>query len=279
MFDRVEIIGNGSLIQHGKQNNRVYLMKLNEHDVHDVLSEINMLAKTNNYSKIVCKVPKHIAPIFYADGFILEAYIPRFYHHETDAFFVSKFLNRTRFECGDKSPCIGLSELLKNKPSIANTNHGSNSEYHIRKLNTSDVSQIVDIYTEVFESYPFPIFNKEYIIQTMDEDVQYFGAEKDGKLAALSSAEIDFKSNNAEMTDFATLPAHAGNHLSQLLLKTMEQEMKAQSVSTLYTIARLVSIPMNKTFIKEGYQYTGTLINNTNIGGKIESMNVLYKYV
>ena len=131
----------------------------------------------------------------------------------------------------------------------------------------------------MFESYPFPIHNPRYILKTMEEDVQYFGAEKDGKLAALSSAEIDFRGENAEMTDFATHLSHTGNNLSSLLLRAMEKEMKKQEITTLYTIARLNSIPMNKTFLQNDYQYSGTLIKNTNIAGKIESMNVLYKYV
>jgi hypothetical protein len=34
---------------------------------------------------------------------------------------------------------------------------------------------------------------------------------------------------------------------------------------------------MNITFAKLGYRYGGRLINNTNISGSIESMNVWYK--
>jgi len=55
--------------------------------------------------------------------------------------------------------------------------------------------------------------------------------------------------------------------------------MRKQGIKTLYTIARLDSIPMNKTFLKLNYCYSGTLINNTNIAGSIESMNIYYKYL
>jgi hypothetical protein len=34
---------------------------------------------------------------------------------------------------------------------------------------------------------------------------------------------------------------------------------------------------MNITFGRRGYRYAGTLVNNTWIGGAIESMNVWYK--
>ena len=88
----------------------------------------------------------------------------------------------------------------------------------------------------------------------MDKNVQYYGAEKDGVLAALCSSEIDFKGRNAEMTDFATRSQHIGNSLSTLLLRFMEEEMKKQEINTLYTIARLNSIAMNKTFLQNDYR-------------------------
>jgi len=34
---------------------------------------------------------------------------------------------------------------------------------------------------------------------------------------------------------------------------------------------------MNITFAKQGYQYAGCLVNNSNICGSIESMNVWYR--
>lgn len=279
MRDAVEVIGKGSLIQHGEHNDRIYLMKLNERDVDIILAELFNLASKKGYSKIFCKVPENTAPLFFADGYILEAYIPKFYNKINDVLFVSKFLNPDRLLNIEKEQLTNLSNLLSDKPKKKRNSKKKTSGYTVRKLNKSDVEQITDIYREVFETYPFPIQNPGYILKTMNENIQYFGAEKDGKLAALSSAEIDFKGGNAEMTDFATHPTHTGNNMSVLLLRTMEKEMKKQGITTLYTIARLNSIPMNKTFLQNDYQYSGTLIKNTNIAGKIESMNVYYKHV
>lgn len=279
MRDAVEIIGKGSVVQHGKHNDRVYLMKLDERDVDIIIPEISKLASINGYSKIFCKVPKHVVPHFIADGYILEAFIPKFYNKKDDVFFVSKFLNSDRLLNIEKEQLSILSGMLKEEPKSNEKGEKKISGYSIRQLTKSDVEQITDIYKEVFETYPFPIHNPGYILKTMQEDVQYFGAEKDGKLVALSSAEIDFIGMNAEMTDFATHPEHTGKNLSVLLLKEMEKHMKKQKISMLYTIARLNSIPMNKTFLKNEYQYSGTLIKNTNIAGKIESMNIYFKQV
>jgi len=100
---------------------------------------------------------------------------------------------------------------------------------------------------------------------------------KDGALAALSSAEMDIQGSNVEMTDFATLPEYRGRGLAQFLLQEMEGAMTHKGMRTAYTIARAVSPGMNITFSRRGYQYGGTLVNNTQISGSIESMNIWYK--
>jgi len=111
----------------------------------------------------------------------------------------------------------------------------------------------------------------------MRSHVSYFLAEKEGRIAAAASGEMDLENRNAEMTDFATLPAHLGRGLAVHLLRYMEPEMKKRGLLTLYTIARALSPGMNITFAKCGYTFGGTLINNTQISGAIESMNLWYR--
>ena len=277
MCDIVKKIGKGSLIQHGEHNDRIYLMKFDIRDSDTILQNLSELASKYNYSKIFCKVPKNMAPIFIADGYVLEAFIPRFYNKQKDVFFVSKFLNPERQKNIEKEQLSVFSNNILETPGEEKDLNNIIKEYSIRKLDKPDVSQITNIYKEVFKTYPFPIHKPEYILETMDEGVQYYGAEKDGKLAALSASEIDFEGKNAEMTDFATLHNHGGKNLASLLLKKMEKEMKNQGITTLYTIARLNSIPMNITFLRNDYNYSGTLLKNTNISGKIESMNIYHK--
>ena len=59
----------------------------------------------------------------------------------------------------------------------------------------------------------------------------------------------------------------------------MEKYLKERNYKTLYTIARALSPGINFTFSKMGYKYGGTLINNTNIGSSLESMNIWYKKI
>ncbi len=68
-----------------------------------------------------------------------------------------------------------------------------------------------------------------------------------------------------------------GNGYALFLLIHMEQEMTRLGFRTAYTIARAQSTGMNITFAKLNYDHGGTLVNNTNISGQIESMNVWYK--
>jgi putative beta-lysine N-acetyltransferase len=279
MQDRIENIGTGSIIQHGELNKRVYLMKLHKEDSPFVIQQINNLARKYKYSKIFCKIPAWAAPLFYANGFILEAQIPKCFNNKEDAFFVSKFLNSDRLLEIESTQLYEFSKMLKDTHQQHSTHLNDTSSFKILKLDKSDYEEIASLYREVFATYPFPIDEPGYILKTLQEGTQYFGAQIDGKIAALASAEIDIDGKNAEMTDFATLPHHRGQGLAYLLLEHMHKEMKAQGISTLYTIARLNSLGMNKTFLKAGYTFSGTLIKNTNISGKIESMNVYYKHI
>ncbi|MCU4156114.1 putative beta-lysine N-acetyltransferase [Carboxylicivirga sp. A043] len=274
--DVVESIGNGSLIQHGKHNDRVYLMKLNKRDATTMPVELTKMARAEGYTKIFCKVPKWAAPLFYANGFILEAAIPQFYNDEEDVFFISKFLSSDRLLNIEKDKLNGLGQLLYQQKEAKTL---TSSSYNIRPLGIHDINQIAHIYDEIFETYPFPIHDPAFLKESMENDIHYFGAEKNGKIVAVAAAEVDRKGGNAEMTDFATLKAHQGNRLATYILQTMETEMLKQNITSLYTIARLNSLPMNKTFLRANYQYAGTLIKNTNIAGSIESMNILYKHL
>ena len=111
------------------------------------------------------------------------------------------------------------------------------------------------------------------------ENIAYYCVRNDNRIVALASAEMDHEGLNVEMTDFATLPDYAGNGYALFLLHRMEQDMRQRGYLTSYTIARSESIGMNITFAKLSYTCAGTLVNNTNISGQIESMNVWYKHL
>jgi len=276
--DIIETFGKGTLLQHGKLNDRIYLMKLAHSDFPAIIGHLNRLARQESYSKIFCKVPGWASPVFLANGYIIEACIPAFYNTTEDLFFVSKFLNSDRLLNLETDKLKEFSGLLLDTP-VKNNRIQLQGQDQLDCLGERYAPEIASLYRKVFNSYPFPIFDPDYIVETMRSHIQYFGIIRNARLIALASSEMDKTGKNAEMTDFATLPEYRGQNLSVILLAEMEKIMLNQNITTLYTIARLNSVAMNKTFLKLNYKYAGSLIKNTNISGKIETMNVLYKHL
>jgi len=79
------------------------------------------------------------------------------------------------------------------------------------------------------------------------------------------------------MTDFAVLKNYRGKQISLFLLHKMEAYMRKLQIKKAYTMARSLSYGMNIAFSKMGYNYSGTVINNANISGAIESLNIWHK--
>lgn len=264
----------GSLVQHGHYNDRIYLMKLGAFDPERIAVRLIEKAVEAGYSKIFAKIPDFAEPVFFRHGFKEEARIPEFYNGRTGAAFLGFYLDKQRAR---DERLVSLDALLdaclKHQPAVADLPDG----FFLRRCSKEDVDQIARVYSIVFPTYPFPIDDPFYINRTMTTNVDYFGIEAFGKLIALSSAERDEEAENVEMTDFATLPDWRGHGLATHLLKAMEDAMQAQNMKTAYTIARSASPGMNIAFAKAGYRYAGRVINNTNISGQIESMNIWYK--
>lgn len=277
MFDKIEEFGK-SIFQHGKYNDRIYLMKLAKQDFPAILKHLETKASSERYTKIFAKVPSNFESEFLRHNYQKEATIPAFFDGKEDAVFLSKYFSPERATNTRKQKIDEVLSIAKKK---VNTKADSTlpQKFTYRICEKRDVQQMSALYKIVFETYPFPIHDPHYLAKTMDEHIVYFGIWDGRKLVALSSAEMDTGFKNVEMTDFATLSEYRGHGLAVYLLKQMEQEMRKRKFKTAYTIARALSYGMNITFAKMGYQFSGTLINNTNISGNLESMNVWYKYL
>lgn len=277
MYDIIEKIGN-SLLQHGKYNDRIYLMKADSSDFPQILLKLDKLADEQKYSKIFAKVPAALSDVFLINGYVREAKIPGFFNGKEDAVFFSRFTDPAR-----KNIAAGKKQKIQQNLALAKNRAGAGLKkkladtFLLRKLAKTDLKQLASLYRQVFDSYPFPIFETDYLKKTMDNNVYYFGIFQNDILVAASSAEVDAENSNSEMTDFATLPDFRSNNFSLLLLNEMEKEMQMTGIKTLYTIARSYSAGMNITFSKMDYGFSGTLVNNTNIAGSLECMNVWYK--
>jgi putative beta-lysine N-acetyltransferase len=272
MPDRQEYLG-GSLIQHGRHSDRIYLMHLAPADVPWILEPLADLAMRSGYGKIFAKVPADLSGPFLAAGYEQEAAIPGFFRTQ-DGLFLARYFDAARRSPTDQEEISAILAACRQQPLKP---HPAGTGYHLRRCRRDEVEVMAALFREIFHSYPFPIDDPAYLKKTLASHVTYFGAWRGKELAALASAEQAPESGHVEMTDFATRPSHRRQGLAAALLAVMDEAMRQVGFRVAYTIARAASPGMNFTFSGAGYCFGGTLINNTQIGGRIESMNVWYK--
>ncbi len=270
MADRIETI-QGSVIQHGRHNDRIYLMHLHAKGHGTLIAALDRMAVERGYGKIFAKIPETAWQRFRKAGYRQEAIVPGFFRGKIDGLFIAKFFSENRRQ-PDRETRIDhghnvTAEQRQHRP------------ISIGRCTPTDADAMATVYGRAFETYAFPIHRPEYIRQMMANHSIYLRARIGRRIAALAAAEIDPADQVCEMTDFATRPEYRGMGLAGRLLGRLEDEAVGCEVKTAYTIARADSVGMNRVFEKYGYVYAGRLVNNTQIGGRIRTMNVWYKHL
>ncbi|HSH14238.1 MAG TPA: putative beta-lysine N-acetyltransferase, partial [Desulfurivibrionaceae bacterium] len=239
MADRIITIGN-STIQHGRENDRIYLIKLAHQDMPELLAKIDHLASAKGYGKVFAKVPARWLSRFFEAGYTSEAMVPFFFGGREDCHFMCRYYDHHRgFDPSQPEITRVIALARETKPK---TRPRVPKEYTIRRCRPEDSLEMAELFGNVFESYPFPVEDPEYIDQTMENDVIYFGAaNQNDQLVSLASAELDPAAKNVEMTDFATVLSHRRQGLARNLLKVMDEKMREKKIAVAYTIARAKS--------------------------------------
>jgi len=265
-----------SIVQHGHFNNRVYVMKLAPADIPEIIRFADDLCVREGYSKIFVKVPESSVELFSDNGYVTEATVPFFYHGQDTAVFMAKYSDPHRKQVANSA---AIAEVLSAASGYAQAGYTPRlpEGLSLVRAHAGDEKEIAALYRSVFETYPFPIFDPEFITKSMKGDVRYFCVCRSQRIVAMASCEVNADAQNAEMTDFATDPQFQGKGLAGNLLYAMENDVRKEDIRLTYTIARALSYPINMTFARAGYKYAGMLPNNTNIGGAMESMNVWYR--
>jgi putative beta-lysine N-acetyltransferase len=276
MGDVIARLGD-SVIQHGPDSDRVYLMKLADTDGGAAAGALEAKARREGYGKVFAKVPERFREAFESAGYVVEATIPGYFRGEEDGHFMALYLDPDRRSDPRRETVDEVLQAARARTPKEKTPACAGEGYELRACTPDDAQEMAGVYREVFETYPFPIHDPDYIRQTMSESFVYFGVWSEEGLIALSSSEMDEEALAVEMTDFATLPPARGQGCGRALLDAMEAQMRRRGLVTAFTIARAVSAGMNIVFADLGYAYGGTLVNNTNISGSLESMNVWYK--
>ena len=245
-------------------------------DYRALTARLEWLAEANGFDKVFLKATKDDWQRFLGFGYMLEG-ILRYYFHGEDAYVISKFRSVAR---------ITSPHLIEESQLIETLMKGSGeyspsplpAGYTMGLASPEDIPGLVALYRRVFKTYPSPLTHPDYILQTMERNVVYRAVKNEkGQVVSAASAEIDEKHANAEMTDCATKPSERGKGLMFHILLHLEDDLRERGILTGYTLARAQSGGMNRVFHRLGYEFSGRLVNNCDIYGEYEDMNIWVK--
>jgi len=272
------ICGDGfdAKILHSPLNQRIQVLEYEARDTGSLVASLEKGARDAGFGKVFLKAPIHERVGFEESGMVAEATIDGYFAGQPAA-VMSLFLDQDRRLRPHAEKEEEILDAIRAKPPTAPSEE-TPAGHTMSRAAVEDAENLAELYEQVFASYPFPITDPRYLISTMETNVVYrIVRNPAGKIVAAASAEIDFKHDNAEMTDFATLPETRGLGLAGHLLSALEGDMAKRGIDNLYTIARARSAGMNRVFFNSGYNWTGTLVNNCHIAGDFEDMHVWCK--
>ncbi|HLO11832.1 MAG TPA: putative beta-lysine N-acetyltransferase [Pseudoneobacillus sp.] len=240
-----------------------------------IIHNAEALMKEKNREKLIFKVRYEQFNDFIENGYHCEAKIDH-YFLGSNMYFFTKYFNQKRLE---NDHWITEDQIINSINGMAvspDTMHPP-KDYVLKKIEESDASELALLYQTVFQIYPTPLHDPQYIIETIKDGTIYFAFYYHGKIVSAASAEVNRLYRNAELTDCATLPEHRKHGLMKILLKKLEMELYEQGIYGSYSIARSLSFGMNAVLHQLGYKYRGRLKNNVFIYDKLENMNVWVK--
>ena len=231
-------------------------------------------ASRQHLGKITCNCNIESLKNFIEAGFQLEGKIDSYFKGE-NAFCMSYFISRKR-----KLYINYSRENLILKQSL-NTQNGSpynnTLKYNIRYAEESDAKQMVELFSNIFSTYPDSLFDEEYLKETINKKVLYKVAIYNGKIISAASAYLNEENLNAEITNCATHPNYRSKGVLSSIISSLESDLKTMGYMGLYSLSRATCTGINFVLSKNNYKFRGRLINNCNIYGNFEDMNIWVK--
>lgn len=275
-FTRISGDGFRAEVNYSPLNQRIQVLEHEADDTEKMVASLADGAREAGFGKVFLKAPVHQKDRLEAAGMTAEATINGYFAGQP-AVVMSVFLNedrRSRPFAEEEAAILKTIRSRQADPSVKELP----AKYEMAIAGPADSLELALLYGRVFDSYPFPITDAEYLVSTMESNIVYrIVRDGLGEIVAAASAETDPGKRNAEMTDFATLPSQRGLGLAKRILAALEADMDERGIHNLYTIARARSAGMNRVFYNRGYDWTGTLVNNCHIAGQFEDMHIWCK--
>lgn len=256
-------------------NQRIRVTYYEGTNIDELVMRVRELAEANNFDKIVFKASEKDWQLFLPHGYVLEAVI-KYYLQGKSAFVVSKFRSQERLTSNSLMEEVLLIEQIMSKAAKVE-DRAIPEGYTCRLATRDDIPALAALYDDIFASYPSPLSHLEYL-ETVFQKMNIFGViTHEGKIIAAASAELNPAHKAAELTDCATLKAHRGKGLMTIILRKLELELISREYQCGFTMARARSFGMNNVFHTLGYEFMGRLVNNCDIYGAYEDMNIWVK--
>jgi len=233
------------------------------------------VARANGLTKVFIKARETDWQTFLAKGYMLEG-IYKWYFRGCDAYCMAFYLDLARRTSDYWMEEDRILEQVLALP-VKTEMSALPADCSLRIAAPGDAGRLAALYGQIFQTYPTPMNDPDYVGNVMQEGTVFYLIESGGGLVSAASAEINTAYGNAEMTDCATLPSHRNQGLMRILLLALEEELVRQGVTCAYSLSRALSFGMNAAFGQMGYRYCGRLAKNCDIYDKFEDMNLWVK--
>ncbi len=260
-------------------NQRIKIQSYEGPNFHALIMQIRWIAEANGFDKIICMATHDDWLEFLKHGYVLEAVIKYYFRGEIDAFAMSKFRSQERLTSHSLMEEVLLIEkIMQDAPEQRGAPvRPLPADLTVRMATQEDVHELISLYQSIFETYPSPLVHSSYLETVFLKETLFAVCIQNGKIVSAASAELQPHNQTAELTDCATKPEARGKGIMSHLLSLLEGELIKRAYTSSYTMARARSYGMNNVFFRLNYEFMGRMVNNCDIYGDYEDMNIWVK--
>ena len=233
--------------------------------------------KQSKTKKISLFIPKAFEPDCEKESLIKEAEIKGYFNGIKPLSCYSSFLNK-------KEALISTPEKNVIRNIISSAQKSTYKAGQSNLDNRFNISMINPRHKKMIHSFFNYIFEDQELVQ---RSIQEFEKNLDKKniaglfynsqLIALSTILMNNELNTASIQEIYFTRNFKGLNFMLPLLDQLVQSLNNTNIKTIYTFTRALDPDRNRLFGIYGFNYAGTMINETETNGNNENMNIWYK--